>query len=46
MGCDIHLYFEKKVRGYEPHFACFIKKYFPLDTNNDKKIRIIMGFDN
>jgi hypothetical protein len=31
---------------YDPQFARFIKQYFPLDTANDKNIRILMGFDS
>lgn len=36
----------EKYMEYEPHFARFIKQYFPLDTANDKNIRILMGFDS
>jgi hypothetical protein len=36
----------ERYMDYEPHFARFIKTYFPLDTANDKNIRIIMGFDS
>jgi len=36
----------EKFLEYEPSFSLFIKKYFPLPSARDKRIRIVMGFDS